>query len=250
MNIIIPMNGNGLRFEKKYKRPKPLIKFLGKTLFEHAIETIGLDGKFIYIIKNYKDEKYNLLFQKLINRLDKYSETIICNFPTRGPVETCLLSENFINNDEELIIINCDQYLNWNPHNFLEYVRNLNLDCSVTTFQHSNIVLNEKSPYSFAKTNDDGFVTEMKEKFAISNHSLNGIHYWKKGSDFVVSAKKFIKDDIKNNGEFYISETFNYLIKDGKKIKLFPMEKNEFFSLGTPEDLRLNKSEIKKIING
>jgi NDP-sugar pyrophosphorylase family protein len=248
MNILIPMNGLGSRFKPKFKNPKPLISYLGKSIFEHSVDTIGINGKFIFLIPKYEDEKYNLLFLKKIKKLKNESITIVCEKKTDGSVETCLLAEEIINNNDELLIVNCDHFLNWNGDLFLNFIHNENLDCCVTTYNHGEIILNEKSPYSFAKLNDDGFVIETKEKTAISSHSMNGIHYWKKGSDFIESAKNLIKNDIKTNNEFYLSETFNYLINNGKKMKIFKMEDDNFFSLGTPEDLIKNKNKIKKII--
>lgn len=242
------MNGLGSRFKEKFKNPKPLISFLGKSIFEHSVETIGIDGKFIFIIPNYDNIKFNSLFLKKIKNLKKNSSTIVCYDKTEGATETCLLAEKLINNDDELLIINCDHYLDWNSEIFLNFIRDENLDCCVTTFKHDNVRINESSPYSFAKLDNNKLVIETKEKFAISNHSLNGIHYWKKGSDFVESAKNLIKNEIKTNGEFYLSETFNYLIKKSKKIKIFEMDEGNFFSLGTPEDLIKNKNKIKKII--
>jgi NDP-sugar pyrophosphorylase family protein len=241
------MNGLGHRFKKKYKTPKPLISFLGKAIFEHSVDTIGVDGKFIFIIPHYENKKFNEMFQKKIEKIQN-ATTIICHHETQGATETCLLAEKLIDNDNELLIINCDHYLNWNPENFLMFLKYENLDCCVTTFENDEVKLNESSPYSFAQLDDNNYVIKTSEKYAISKHSLNGIHYWRKGSDFVESAKNQIENDIKTNNEFYLSESFNYLIRKGKKIKIFEMKKSEFFSLGTPEDLLKNKNIIKNII--
>ena len=46
---------------------------------------------------------------------------------------------------------------------------------------------------------------EVREKEVISNVSLNGIHYWKKGSYFVESAERMIEmEDRAPNGEFLL----------------------------------------------
>jgi len=248
MNILIPMVGLGTRFKKKYKKPKPLIDFLGSKIFEHSVNTLGIDGNFIFIVLKYEDEKYNSQLIKKINQIKPNSTIIVSEYPTEGATSSCLLASDYIDNEEPLIIANCDHFLNWDSKSFLNYVTNNGVDGCVTIYEHKNIMLNEKSPYSFAKINDDGVIIEMKEKFAISNLSLNGIHYWKKGSDFVRSGKKMIRNGIKTNNEFYISETYNYLITEGKKMTTFKMNKDEFFSLGTPEDLNNNKNKIKQII--
>ena len=69
MNILIPMVGIGYRFQKKYKKPKPIIDFLGKKIFEHSVESLGIDGNFIFVILKYDNEKYNSLLLKTIKKI-------------------------------------------------------------------------------------------------------------------------------------------------------------------------------------
>ena len=45
-----------------------------------------------------------------------------------------------------------------------------------------------------------------------------------------------IQQNVRVNNEFYVCPVFNEAIKDGKKIKIFEIEK--MWGLGTPEDLR------------
>jgi choline kinase len=52
MNIVIPMVGLGKRFaDAGFKRPKPLIDVRGKAIVEHAIESFGINGNYIFIIR-------------------------------------------------------------------------------------------------------------------------------------------------------------------------------------------------------
>ena len=89
--------------------------------------------------------------------------------------------------------------------------------------------------WSFAKVNEEGYVTEVAEKNPISNIATVGVYFWKKGSDFVNYAEQMIKKDIRTNNEFYVCPVYNQAIQDGKKIKTFPVER--MWGLGTPEDL-------------
>ena len=90
---------------------------------------------------------------------------------------------------------------------------------------------------SYAKI-QNGYVIEIKEKEVISEHSLNGVHYWRKASFFVNSAKEMIsKNDRAPNGEFYIGPTYNYMINKGYKIGYFNLEKEHHYSLGNVTDL-------------
>jgi hypothetical protein len=63
------------------------------------------------------------------------------------------------------------------------------------------------------------------------------------GSDFVESAEKMIEANETYNNEFYIAPSYNYLVKDGKKI--LPFFYNLHYPIGTPEDLQKYKETFK-----
>jgi dTDP-glucose pyrophosphorylase len=89
--------------------------------------------------------------------------------------------------------------------------------------------------WSFAKINDDGYVTEVAEKNPISDIATAGIYYWKRGRDYVKYAEQMISKNIRFNNEFYVCPVFNEAICDGKKIKTYDIE--GMWGIGTPEDL-------------
>ena len=87
--------------------------------------------------------------------------------------------------------------------------------------------------WSFVKTNARGFVNEVAEKKPISDIATCGIYWYRKGSDFVNYAKQMIDREIRVNGEFYIAPVYNEMIKDGKT--LIPFFVNKMHGLGTPK---------------
>ena len=93
--------------------------------------------------------------------------------------------------------------------------------------------------WSFAKTNEQGFVTEVAEKRPISDKATVGIYYWAKGGDYVKYTEQMIENDTRVNGEFYVCPVFNEAISDDKKFKIFDLEEDSMWGLGTPEDLKV-----------
>ena len=89
--------------------------------------------------------------------------------------------------------------------------------------------------WSYAKVDENGYVTEVAEKNPISNNATVGYYYWKHGSDFVKYGKQMIERDVRVNNEFYVCPVFNEAIADGKKIRI--AEASRMWGLGTPEDL-------------
>jgi dTDP-glucose pyrophosphorylase len=121
----------------------------------------------------------------------------------------------------------------WDGEFFINSIQNNIHDGIIVTY-YANTPKN-----SYAKLNRSGGVVEVKEKEVISNISLNGIHYWKHGSDFVQSAEEMIKlKDKSINGEYYIGPTYNYMIKNNKRVGIFHIPDSMHNSVGTPDDLR------------
>jgi NDP-sugar pyrophosphorylase family protein len=231
MKILIPMAGEGSRFSKEgYTFPKPLIEVDGKPMIQTVVENLDFDCEYIFLIRKDHVEKYSGLLDTLQRITNGNCEYVIVDTLTEGAACTALLAEEYIDNDEDLLIANSDQFIEYEAQNF-NMLRNLtNVDAIVFTF-------NAVHPkWSFIKTNSRGYATEVAEKKPISNIATCGIYWYRKGSDFVKYAKQMIEKDIRVNNEFYIAPVYNELIGDGKA--LIPFYVHEMWGIGTPEDLR------------
>ena len=240
MIILWPIGGKGVRFKKNdYLKPKPFIDIKNKPMIEYALSSISFDAKH-YVICNTLDKIFKDKIYEIGNTYKIDIELVEINQETRGQAETSFIGLNEIefNQDEELIISNCDQYTPWSKDSFLELVSRKDVDAAVTTYNHGDFDIGKSSPYSHVELNEKGFAVKFAEKYAISEHSLNGIYYWKKIKYFTDSFQDLDKSDF--NGEYWLSLTFNYMIENGLKIKTFQMDKDEFYSLGTPEDIQKN----------
>jgi NDP-sugar pyrophosphorylase family protein len=228
MNIIIPMAGRGSRFtEKRILIPKPLIDIHGKPMIQRAVESLDLEGRWKFIIR--MDEHIDNV-SSMIQKIKPGSAIINIDYVTEGPASTALLFRDDINNDEELVIANCDQIMEWASDRFLEYVRHY--DGAVVTY-HADTDKN-----SYARVNKAGLVQEIREKQVISNISLNGIHYWKKGRYFVEAAEAMIAaNDRAPNGEFYIGPSYNHMIAQGHTVGIYHIPNQFHHPVGVPDDL-------------
>ena len=95
MNILIPMAGLGSRLKGKYDKEKPLIKVKDKELILHSLETLNIDGRFIFITRNYEDMSQNNELSSLLKTFQKESIEIKLNKPTNGAAETCFYAKDF-----------------------------------------------------------------------------------------------------------------------------------------------------------
>ena len=230
LNVLIPMAGAGSRFEAAgYTFPKPLIDINGKPMVQVVVNSLNIDAKFIYVVRKEHRDKYNL--DSLLNLITPNCTIIEVSDLTEGAACTTLLAKQFINNKHALLLVNSDQYIEWNSNEFMYKMMEQDLDGGIVTFKSTH------PKWSFVKINEQGYVTDVAEKNPISDIATVGIYYWKHGSDYVKYAEQMIQKNIRVNNEFYVCPVFNQAILDNKKIKTFDISK--MWGLGTPEDLQL-----------
>lgn len=233
------MAGAGSRFQKAgINVPKPLISVLGKTLIEHSISSFNIHGRFIFLTREFDDPEDNVKLSALLKEKRPESIEIKLTAMTSGATESALFAKDLINSDEPLVIYNCDQLINWDINDFLIFLDEKKPDAAV-------VLYNSKDPKNSFAEIENGVITRMVEKKAVSNHALIGFHYWARGKDFVSSAIALM-DRFRVNGspECYISETFNHL--DNQKILPYHIANHLYVPLGTPEDVSKYIGKIKE----
>jgi len=228
LNILIPMAGAGSRFQQAgYTFPKPLIEVNNKPMIQVVVENLNIDANYIYVVQKSHREKYNL--DTMLNLVTPGCKIVEVDILTEGAACTALLAKEYINNDSPLFFANSDQFVEWDSNEFMYKMQESNCDGGIVTFKATH------PKWSFAKIDDNGFVTEVAEKNPISDNATVGFYYWKQGSDFVKYAEQMIERNIRVNNEFYVCPVYNQAIEDCKKIRIF--ESGKMWGLGTPEDL-------------
>ena len=116
INILIPMAGEGSRFKNTHSLPKPLISINDKPMIARAIESLGITGKYHFVVRN------NEFMQQTIGAI--YSicpdpNIVSVNYTPNGAAASALTMEDYIDKNDELIIANCDQIMNWNVYDLI-----------------------------------------------------------------------------------------------------------------------------------
>ena len=228
LNIVIPMAGEGSRFVSAgYTFPKPMIEIHQKPMIQLIVESLGLKGNFIFIIREDHIKKYNI--KSLLQIISPNCKIIVIDKLTEGAACTVLLAKKYINNRNPLVIANSDQFIEWSPSKVMYNFSSKKIDGGILTFDSIH------PKWSYVKLGKDQVVTEVAEKKVISNHATVGVYYWRNGNNFVKYAERMIKKNIRVNNEFYVCPVFNQAILDKKIIKT--QDVDGMWGLGTPEDL-------------
>lgn len=229
LNIVIPMAGRGSRFaDAGYELPKPLIDVNGKPMIEVVTENIRpkCEHRYIYICQEEHLKKYNLSDE--LERMSPGCHIITIDHITEGAACTVLLAEKYIDNNDEMMIANSDQYVDTDINDYIPKIGNN--DGLIMTMPA------EHPKWSYIRFDDKGYVTEVREKEVISHEATVGIYNYKHGSDYVKYAHQMIQKNNRVNNEFYVAPVYNEMIADGKKI-VFHNVGEKMHGLGTPEDL-------------
>jgi dTDP-glucose pyrophosphorylase len=229
LNIVIPMAGLGSRFANVgYKLPKPLIDVVGKPMIQVVVENLNINAHYIFVAMKEHVDKYDI--EKTVKEITGDNYTIVTiDGLTEGSACTVLTARDIINNDNPMMLINSDQYLEWDAYEFLVAAQGVDGLISVFEADHPK--------WSYAKTDDNGYVTEVAEKKVISNLATTGLYYFAKGSQFVRCADTMIAKNIRTNNEFYNCPIYNEAILEGAVVKTHMCAK--MWGIGTPEDLEV-----------
>lgn len=239
MNIVIPMAGKGSRFSKSsHVLPKPLVDVEGQPMIQAAVRSLNIPGKYIFIILKNHLENYPQL-ESLLLSLAKNVDIIVTESVTDGPARSCLLSQHLINNDTPLLIVNCDQIMDWNSTEFLNFCQPGHAEGVIVTYKS----LDPKN--SFIQLDNNNRVIGVIEKIPVSNTATVGIYWWKKGKHFVESALSMIEKKEMYNNEFYVGPAYNQLLKN-PDFTVSCYQVKDPFLIGTSEDLEKYLNRNKK----
>lgn len=237
LHIIMPMAGEGSRFRNAgWTTPKPLIELKGKPLFVRAIESVRVDEapmKYSFIVRKEHIDDYGV--DKSIKAILPGANIYSVEKTTRGAVETCLIAEEGIADDDAVVVMDCDlEFRSYEYRRLIEEALNTTGDkaCggALVSFE------SDEPKYSYAEVGDDGFVKRTAEKEVISNHALCGAYFFASGREFKAVAHRLLDEPVMLKPEFYVSLLYNYLLRDGSPVRLATMEM--YRSYGTPEELK------------
>ena len=233
----MPMAGEGSRFLKEgWSTPKPLIELHNKVLFQRAIDSVKIDGalmKYSFIVRQEHIIKYHI--DEQIKKLLPQANVFSVLKTTRGAVETCLVAESAIDDNDAIVVIDCD--LEFRSKRYSQLIQQAISLPEEKSFGGALVSFESSDPrYSYAEVDDNMKVIRTAEKEPISNHALCGAYFFASGKMFKRIAHQLLDDGTHGKAEFYVSLLFNYLLAEGKDVYLANME--EYYSYGTPEELK------------
>jgi HAD superfamily hydrolase (TIGR01509 family) len=245
IHVVVPMAGLGSRFRQAgYTIPKPFIPVFDKPMIQWVIDNMKIHEEvygnitvkspwalqFHFIVQQAHLDAYN--FDELCASCGiDYTITPILEV-TDGAACSVLLAKKYIDNNEPLVTVNSDQFLEWDQNEFYRALCNDGYDGCISVFEQNNA---DDAKWSYSKLDSAGIVSEVAEKKYISKWATTGVYGWARGSDYVKYAEQMISKNIRVNNEFYVCPVYNEAISNGGRFRSLPCKK--IWGLGVPEDL-------------
>ena len=213
MKVIIPLAGKGTRLRPHtHITPKPMLKVAGKPVMSYVLDELKKLGnveQIIYITGHLKE------------KVEEYARTEI-DVPSvfieqkvqDGTAGAIALAKDYV--DQPVLIIFVDTIFDAD----LTKVKSVDADGiiwvkEVEDYQRFGVVVTDK----------DGNMTKIveKPKTPISKRANIGL-YWIRNWKLLFEGIDFVLKQPKNQGEYFLTDAFQYMIDKGAKIRVIDVE--------------------------
>jgi len=239
---IIPMAGDGQRFlSRGILTPKPLILIDQIPMILKVTKNLPKSDLWIFICKESHIKNHSL--DKLLKNEYKQSIIISVKENTQGQAATCLLAENYLNEDDQVYIYSCDTCLYFDHKKLLD--KTFSNEATIITSKPNKYALNYPQQFGWVASKKN-IITEIacKEKL-ISKKNGNvilGSFSFNNANLMIKVIKNVIDNKIKINNEYYVDTVMQYALKDDFLIYDFNI--SNYVSFGTPEEIEIANKDV------
>lgn len=231
MNILIPIAGQDRFFKpEEYFFPKPLVEIGGTPMIELCVRDLAgkfPQANFIFVVQREHCTKFSL--DGMLNILTAGRCTIVpLDQGTKGALCSALMAIDHIAQDEPLIIANGDQIIEDDLPALIADADRRACDSAVITFESLH------PRWSYVRVGPDGLVSEAAEKRVISRDAIAGFYYYRCGKLFVDAALRTMQSESSVDGAYFISQTLNNLVLDGRKVASRKIAARAYHSFYSP----------------
>jgi len=213
MKVIIPLAGKGTRLRPHtHVTPKPMLRVAGKPVMDYILEDLkhlGEVEQVVYVTGHLKEK-----VEEHVLATSDIPAVFVEQRVQDGTAGAVALAREYV--DQPVLIIFVDTIFDAD----LSVVKDSDADGIIWTKE-----VEDYQRFGVVVTNADGYMTRIVEKPSepISRRANIGLYYvrnWKllyEGIDHVLSLPK-------NNGEYYLTDAFQYMIDHGARLQVIDVE--------------------------
>lgn len=226
MKAVIPVAGVGSRLRPHtHTQPKSLVPVAGNTILGHIVERLlQAEVRDIVFIIGYLGEKIEAYVRKTYPEV---RAEFVVQEPREGLGHALWVARETYRHEDSVLIMLGDTIVDADLPPIL---------------RDSHSVLGVKkvstpSLFGVTEVGRDAFITRVVEKPRIpkSNFALVGLYKIAHPDRLVASLEHIIRENIRTQGEFHLSDALMHLIKDGEK--MITREVDNWFDCGRKDTL-------------
>lgn len=246
MNIVFLIDDSYHSYDSKGSRPIYLTGYLaglseGTLLAQQILEqqialAMQLAPKhLIFCIKLQDIANFHVV--NVIKQLVPTAHIIPIVNSTRGALCMSMLAAEYIDNDDELLLLTADYIIEQDKERerdnvkLVSFFRQYSADMGLLAFHSLD------NCYPGVRINEKGEVMEAAEKSSISQNALVPFYYYRQGQYFLECAKMLIRKDTSIDRSFHLSAAVNEMLLRSKKIVLHKINCKHFHPLKTQAHL-------------
>lgn len=240
--LILPMAGAGSRFfNVGFLTPKPLLNIEGLPMVIQAVNCLPKTTNKIFVCQNEHLAKYEIK-STILNEYEN-TEIIGIDYVTEGQACTCeiaLKNNNKINLNDPILISACDNGVYYDINKYNDLLEDKNVDIIIWSFSNNETSKLYPHMYAWLDVDDDNYIKRVSIKKPFSDcenkYAIIGTMLFKKGIYFMEGLGEIYNTNYRTNGEFYVDNMIEPLIKMGYKCKIFNVD--NYLCWGTPNDYK------------
>lgn len=229
MNIILLAAGKDEKSHDDY--PKFLTEIFSKTLLEHQLDfLLKLKNPNINLIVNQYDcHKFHL--KEIVKKINESINVFEIRDQTKGALFSSLMCVDNLNFKDELLVMNCNEYVDLNLNDFIESCRDNKSDAQIVSFKSIH------PRYSYLKEDKNGMIEEIYFNKPPSKDACTGLVWMKDTKNFFLNSEKLVLKKSNYPGAIYFNDILNEFILSGSIVKPYKIKSDHYFPLKSDEHL-------------
>lgn len=231
--VAITMAGLGSRFTKAgYDLPKYEITALDRPLFDWSMQSLdafrNAGWQFCFAARAGLDAPAFIRARAAVLGLE-VSDILTLDAVTDGQATTALMLAENAPQDAPFAIYNIDTFV---EPGAMQPPPSKQCAGWIPCFPAPG------EGWSFARTDENGDVVELREKQRISDHATVGLYWFDSARRYIEAYKAyFAVAGREEKGERYIAPLYNQLIAEGACVQITELDLSQVGMLGTPEQV-------------
>ncbi|MCI8281748.1 MAG: NTP transferase domain-containing protein [Lachnospiraceae bacterium] len=224
--VVIMAGGKGTRLYPYTKiLPKPLIPIGDIPIMERIMNRFCVFGaSHFYVTVNYRKSMIKSYFSEVKG---EYGLTYVEEDKPLGTAGSLKLIDGI--QDEPFIVTNCDILIDADYGDIYRYHKESGNELTLITAL-KNIVV----PYGVIHSSENGAVISMDEKPKLSYFVNTGM--------YILNGN--LRGDIPENTFFHMTDLSEQLLKEGRKVGMYPISEESFLDMGEFEEMHRMEKKL------